>query len=203
VAVKEDDEHASRVRKLALVLFLVLVVSLTTAVLAGGSGSLHVTGWLLLPAGFGIVGTIQILRHPERVGRLLSGNEFDEIIAQGGLDLSAGDARGGPRSIQERLALQDALDSVRMQRGPRSLRVGGRIAGGVGTLGWFGGAIASVTVGNDLVSAGICLVAAAACAAFTVYLIRAGKRLQVAERILEGQVLSLGTPDTSPPPLHE
>jgi len=196
VVTTDDDEHARQVRKFTLALTLGLVIAAAAAILSGGREYLPVTAWLLLPAGWGVFRNIRMFRHPEEVGRLHFGNEFAEIIAQGGLDLSSGEY--GPVPVQKRLAVQDALDSARHQQGPPVFRVGGRIAAVVGTVGWLAGAVASVVLGPDLASAGICLVAAAGFGSLGVYMVRKGKQLRTAERILERQLLSLDSPG---PPL--
>lgn len=186
-----DDPEADRQkRRFALILLIAQVVALLVVFIVTGAEDFPVVAWLLLPGAFGIFGAIQVLRHPERVGRLQSDHEFDGIIAEGGLDLATlipDTSQGGAR-----LALQDALDAVRQQRGTRRMRVGGHVAAIVGAAGWLTGSIASLVMG-EAAATGICVVAAAGFASLELYLARRGRRLRSAECILERQIETLAS----------
>jgi hypothetical protein len=115
----------------------------------------------------------------------MSARIFDEIVAAGGLDLST------TQRDEAIVALHDALDLLRRMRGSRRLRVAGRVAAGVGTLGWLGGAIAAMTIAHDVVAALISVAASAGFAGVGVYMVRSDRRLQPAERLLEDQLRNL------------
>ena len=111
----QDPEAVRGTRCLARLLLVFLVVALLNVLLIGGRETLHVTGWLLLPGAWGIFGAVQVLRHPERVRRLPRGYKPAHIIANGGVDLAT--LLPHPSKGETRLAIQDALDSVRRQGG--------------------------------------------------------------------------------------
>jgi hypothetical protein len=181
----DESEHERRVRRYGFVIIVVIALTLISTIMVAGAEYLHIAAWLLVPGGLGILGATKILRHPERVGRIESRHGSDHIIARGGLEIPT--ATDTASQVEARLALQDALDSLRRQRGSPRLRVAARLAAGLGTFGWFAGAVASV-VTNDPAAAGICVLAAAAFASLGVYLARQGKRLRTAEDLLHDQL---------------
>lgn len=181
----DEAEHERRVRKYALVIIAVIALTLISTILVAGAEYRHLAVWLLVPGGLGILGATKILRHPERVGRIVTGHESDDIIARGGLDIAT--VTDATSQGEARLALQDALDSLRRQRGSPRRRVAARFAAGIGTVGWLAGAVASV-VTDDPAAAGICVLAATAFASLGVYLARQGKRLRTAEDLVREQL---------------
>jgi len=185
----DDTEHEKRVRRFASIVLIVLVVALVSTLLVSGTEYLPVTAWLLVPGGIGIYQAIQVLRHPEQMSRTQPGPRFDEIIAHGGMNLEA-DGRC-PAPGEGRLAVQDALDSIRQQRSFSRFGIPVAIIVGLGTLGWMAGAIASVVLGHDYAAAALCLVAAAGFGTLTGFSARLGKNLHRAEQILEEQLISL------------
>lgn len=190
--VKRDTEHEKRVRRLALILLVVLVVTLVGTMLVAGREYLHVSALMLLPGGLGIFHAIQLFRHPRRLKRPETLLTADEIIAHGGIHLAAGEH--GTTPVETRLAVQDALDSIRQRHSFSRFGIPVQVAVGIGTVGWLAGAIASVVVGHDPAAAGICLVGAAAFGVFTVVSVRLGKRLGMAERALQEQLMLLDGP---------
>jgi len=185
----DDAKHEKRVRKFALAGLILVVVVLISILLVGGAGSLPVTVFLLVMGGMGIYQSTQLLRHPELIRRTPPGPTVDEIIAHGGIVLGA-DAQGLAPG-ETRLAIQDALDSIRQVRS--SSRFGIPVAPivGVGTLAWIAGAVASLVLGPDFAAAALCLVGAVGFGALTVVSARLEKRFRKAEGILEGQLISL------------
>jgi hypothetical protein len=185
----DDPDHEGRVRKFAWVVLVVLVVSLVGTMLVAGGEYLRVAAWMLIPGGIGVLGAIQMLRHPERVGRLPGTRDIDQLLARGGVDVRS--IAGSSSRSEARLAIQDALDSLGRQQGTSAMRIAGRVAAAVGTLGWLAGAVWLWVVGHDVASAGICLVGSAAFGSLGVYLVRVGKRARRAEWMLERQLRSL------------
>jgi hypothetical protein len=85
----DDREHRRHVRTFASIMLAVMVVALVSTMLVAGTEYFKVVVWMLVPGGLGIVRGIQMLQHPEQVGRIRGRQEIDRIIAREGIDAGA------------------------------------------------------------------------------------------------------------------
>lgn len=191
---QELDEHlpdpktVRRVRTVAAV-SVVVQVGLATAIL-WEFGPLYRDRfwWIALVAGVGAFEGIRLFLRAPRMGRVNPRRPTAELIAGAGVDLTALPDDLTPAAV--RLEVQDALDQVRLQAGSRRMRVVGRVAFGLGTLGWSVATVVTA-VGHDFASTAVCAVAAAAFGTGGWLLLRGQRRSRRAEEILEEQLEAL------------
>ena len=183
---EEPEAQALRsVRRQAGLVLVLLIAAGVAAVLLDHTLSIPLLAALLVP---GIIGTIGVFRHPERLKRIDTGKVRDSIVDGGGLDLS----RLELATLAERkLAVLDALDAVSGSGSSRRTVVWGKIAASVGVAAWALGGVAVWVFAQDVAGVVICAGMAGFFGTLRFYIGRQARRAQKAVTLLEGQLAAI------------
>ena len=183
---EDSDAQALRsVRRQAGLALVLLIVAGVAAVVLDPTVSIPFLAAVLVP---GIIVSVGVFRHPERLKRVDTARLRDSIVAGGGLDLTRLQRAS---SAELRLAVVDALDATRGTGASRRTVLWGKVAASVGAVAWGLGGVAAWVYAQDVAGVVICTGMAGFFGALRFYIGRQARLARQAVALLEEQLAAI------------